>query len=128
MLRRRAILSLVLILCLFASGCAAIIVGAAAGGATLGYYKGWLVDQVSADVPTTFEASKAGLRELNLPIRKARYDQIKAKISSELPDGKNVTVKLKLTEGGTTQISIRVGTFGDKDASHRILKAIRRNI
>ncbi len=128
MLRRRAILSLVLIFCLFASGCAAIIVGAAAGGAAIGYYKGWLVDQVSADVPTTFEASKAGLRELSLPIIKARYDQIKGKIKSELADGKNVTIKLKATEGGTTQISIRVGTFGDKDASHRILRAIRRNI
>jgi uncharacterized protein YceK len=127
-LRRRAILSLVLILCLLTSGCAAVIVGALAGGAAIGYYKGWLVDQVSADVPRTFEASKAALGELKMPIEKARYDMIRGKINSELADGKKVYIRLKATEGGTTEIRVRVGMLGDKDASHRILRAIRRNI
>jgi hypothetical protein len=99
-----------------------------AGGAAVGYYRGWLVDQVSADVPTTFEAARAGLKELKLPIVSERYDQIRGKLNSELADGKKVYIKLKATEGGTTEIKVRVGTLGDKDASHRILRAIRRNI
>jgi uncharacterized protein YceK len=127
-LRRRAILSLVLILCLLTSGCAAVIVGALAGGAAIGYYKGWLVDQVNADVPRTFEATKAALGELKMPIEKARYDMIRGKINSKLADGKHVYIRLKATEGGTTEIRVRVGMLGDKDASHRILRAIRRNI
>jgi hypothetical protein len=94
----------------------------------MGYYKGWLVDQVSVEVPEAFEASKAGLQDLKLPVLKARYDKIKGSLSSELADGKNVYVKLKATEGGTTEIRIRVGTLGDKDASHRILRSIKNHL
>jgi len=125
---RRALISLVLIVCFLASGCAAIIVGAAAGGATYGYYKGILVDQLNADVPHSYEAAKKGLQDLKLPILKARYDQIKAGLKSELADGKNVSIKLKATEGGTTEIRIRIGTLGDKDASHRILRAVKSHL
>jgi uncharacterized protein YceK len=127
-LKRKAVLSLLVILCLITSGCAAIVVGAAAGGAAVGYYKGWLVDQIPTTVPKAFEATKAGLKELNLPVYKGRYDQIKGTVDSELADGTNVYVKLRATEGGTTEIKIRVGTIGDKDASHRILKAIKKHI
>ncbi len=128
MLKRKAAVSLLLILCLITSGCAAIVVGAAAGGAAVGYYRGWLTDQIPTTVPKAFEATKAGLNELKLPVYKARYDQIKATVDSELADGTNVYIRLKATEGGTTEIKIRVGTIGDKDSSHRILRAIKKHI
>ncbi len=128
MQRKRALLSLVAALCLLTSGCVAMVAAGAAGGAGVVYYGGWLTDQIAADVPTTYEASKAGLRELNLPVTSGRYDQIKARVDSELSDGTNVYIKMKLTEGGTTEIKVRVGTLGDKDASFRILRAIKRHI
>lgn len=128
MQRKRALLSLILALCLLVSGCAAIVAAGAAGGAGVVYYQGWLTDQVTATVPRTFDATKAGLQELKLPVNKARYDQIKGSVNSELSDGTNVYIKLKATEGGTTEVKIRVGTLGDKDASHRILRAIKRNL
>ncbi len=128
MLKRKTVVSLLLVLCLITSGCAAIVVGAAAGGAAVGYYRGWLTDQIPVAVPKAFEATKSGLKELKLPVYKARYDQIRATVNSELADGTNVYIKLKATEGGTTEIKIRVGTIGDKDSSHRILRAIKKHI
>jgi hypothetical protein len=105
-----------------------VVAAGAAGGAGIVYYHGWLTDQVTTDVPRTFEASRAGLKELNIRITEARYDNIKGKVNGELADGTNVYVKLKATEGKTTEIRIRVGALGDKDASHRILRAIKRQL
>jgi hypothetical protein len=128
MQRKRALLSLIISLCILTSGCAAVVAAGAAGGAGIVYYQGWLTDQVTTDVPRTFEASRAGLKELNIRITEARYDNIKGKVNGELADGTNVYVKLKATEGKTTEIKIRVGALGDKDASHRILRAIKRQL
>jgi len=124
----RAVLALILAFGLMASGCAAVVAAGAAGGAGVVYYQGWLTDQINADVPRTFEATRAGLKELNIAVGEARYDSLKASVNGELSDGTNVYVKMKATEGGTTEISIRVGTLGDKDASHRILRAIKRHV
>ena len=55
-----------------------------------------------AFIPKAFIASKAGLRDLKLPILEEKYDSIKGVLKSQLADGKKVSVKLKATEGGTT--------------------------
>jgi hypothetical protein len=126
--RKRALLSLIISLCLLTSGCVAVVAAGAAGGAGVVYYKGWLTDQVTTDVPRTFEAVRAAFKELNFQVTEASYDSLKGKVDGELSDGTKVYVKLKATEGGTTEIKIRVGTLGDKDASHRILRAIKRQL
>lgn len=129
MLRKRLALSSIIIMYLLVTSCAAVVVGAAAGGGALVWQRGKLVDQFSATVPDSFEATRDGLKDLRLPILEQKFDSIRGSVKSELSDGKKVMIKLKATEGGTTEISIRVGYgLGEKDASYMILNSIKKNL
>ena len=129
MLRKRLVASSLLIMYLLVTSCAAVVVGAAAGGGAIVWQRGKLVDQISATVPNTFEATRDGLKDLRLPILEQRFDSIRGNVKSELADGKKVFIKLKATEGGTTEISIRVGYgLGEKDASYMILNSIKKRL
>lgn len=128
MVRKQAVFSVLIVIVLLMSGCAVVLLGAAAGGAGVVWYEGWLTDQVNGSVRETFDASRAGLKELDMPIYKERFDSVKGSMKSTLSDGKDVSIKFKATTGSTTEIKIRVGIMGNKQVSYRVLNAIKQNM
>lgn len=66
------------------------MVGAGAGAARTVYVMGKVEDRVEASVPKVQKAAIAGLKDLNLPIRKNVGDQLSGQIESETADEKTI--------------------------------------
>lgn len=127
MLRRKFYIYVLILLYFIDSGCAAVVVGAGVGTG-VAWYKGKLEETVSASVPHVHQAVKAGLRDLNIAITEDRHDTLTAEVRGELADGKKVSIDAKSVGSSTTKLTIRVGTFGDKDFSLRIRDAIKKHL
>ena len=112
-----------------ASGCVAVAVGAGAAG-TVAYLAGDLEAHQSHDVDTVFAASKQALADLQMTVIEGRTtkDALGARIVARDATDKEIVVNLKATVVGATDISIRVGTFGDDTKSHLIYEKIRENL
>jgi hypothetical protein len=67
-------------------------------------------------VPAVYQASLAGLKDMNMSVTKARQDSAGAQIEAKRADGSDVKVNLAGTGPETTDAHIKVGFFGDKDA------------
>jgi hypothetical protein len=127
MLRKKIYIYVFIMLYFINSGCAAVIVGAGVGTG-VAWYKGKLEETVSASVPHVHRAVKAGLRDLNITVMEDRHDTLTAEVRGELADGKKVKIDAKSVGSSTTKLTIRVGTFGDKDFSLRIRDAIKKHL
>lgn len=128
MLKRRTYIYLLLVLYLFNSGCAALLVGAGAGGAGVVWYKGKIEETIPASVPRVHRAVKAGLRDLKINITEDRSDNLTSEVRGVLADGKKVWIDAESTTPSTTKLTIRVGYLGDKTLSLRIRDAIKRHL
>ena len=126
MLKKRSYVCLLLMLYLFNSGCAALLVGAGAGTAGAIWYKGKLQETVSASVPRVHQAIKSGLRDLNIKITEDKFDNLTAEVRGVLADDRKVSIDAESVNSSSTKLSIRVGVFGDKDLSQSISDAIKK--
>ena len=126
-MRNRIYIYLFIMLYLINSGCAAVVVGAGVGTG-VAWYKGKLEETVSASVPQVHRAVKQGLKDLDIKITEDRHDNLTAEVRGELANGKNVSIDAESTGTSTTKLTIRVGTFGDKDFSLRIRDAIKKHL
>lgn len=122
---KRGLMVLLVIACLGASGCVALVVGGAAGAAGAVWYEGALEDTISKPVPVVQNAMLAGLKDLNIAVRDAKADSLEGHIDARLANGEKVSIKLSSVNDDTTKLTIRVGVMGDKSVSERILKAAR---
>jgi len=126
-LRKKFYIFVFIMLYFINSGCAAVVVGAGVGTG-VAWYKGKLEETVSASVPHVHRAVQAGLRDLNITITEDRHDTLTAEVRGELANGKKVSIDAKSVGTSTTKLTIRVGTFGDKDFSLRIRDAIKKHL
>lgn len=112
-----------------ASGCVAVAVGAGAAG-TVAYLAGDLEAHQAYDIDTVFAASKEALAELGMKLveGETNEDALAATIVARDAADKEIVVKLKATMTGGTDISIRVGTFGDDTKSQLVYEQIRKNL
>lgn len=113
---------------LLTTGCVALMVGAGAGAAGTVYVMGKLEDRVEASVPKVQKAAIAGLKDLNLPIRKNVGDKLSAQIESETADEKTIWIKVNFVSEKLSELSIRVGLTGDEQQSREILRTIKRHL
>ena len=127
--RRIALLLCVLGLAVGASGCLAVAVGAGAGG-TVAYLAGDLETEEPYDIETVYVAAEKALSDLDLHViaGETTKDALSAKITARDAADKKVVVKLTSTTSGNTEISIRIGTFGDDTKSQLIHDEIRKNL
>lgn len=128
MVKKRLLISVLLMFYLFQAGCAAFLVGAGVAGAGVVWHKGRLQETVNARVPAVYRAAKAGLRDLNINITEDRYDSLTAEVRGVLADGKKVWVDAKSVDPSSTKLTIRVGVLGDKTFSLRVRDAIKRHL
>jgi hypothetical protein len=117
-----------IVLCLLLTGCAAgafFGAGAAAGVASIKWYQGGLTVVFEAPFMETWDASVKALKDMKLKIERSDHDLTSGKIHATRADEKDVTISLKYRSARETEAVIRVGLFGDKDASGAIQEQIR---
>ncbi len=109
-------------------GCAVLLVGgavAAAGVGTYAYVNGELQGDEAVSLDKAYIASLAAMKDLEFPITSKSKDALQAEVLARNSADKKIQVKLKLVSDGTTEIRIRVGTFGDENLSRLILNKIK---
>ena len=111
------------------AGCLAIAVGAGAAG-TVAYMGGDLETDVSEDIDTLYAASRKALDDLELNIIEGRggKDALSATIVARDAEDKKVQIKLKSISDEMTELSIRVGVFGNETKSQLIYNKILKNL
>lgn len=124
------------LLALVQSGCAVAVIGAAAGGAALGY--AYLRGTLSRDYPALFgdtvRATKVALGELGFPIIREKTETGTAYIQTKTADNDTVTLYFDVvpssipSDGAMTRVTVRVGYAGDEVVSARILDQISKHL
>lgn len=112
-------------------GCAAVVVGGAAAGAgvaTVYYIKGELQSTYPASLEATWDATLRALKELGIRVYSSKRDATAGFIEASKVDLTKVKIQLEPAGPGTTTVRIRVGTFGDEEASLAIHREISRKL
>ncbi len=120
MSKLRYIFSLLLCLCL--TSCVGLLVGAAAGVVSVKYFEGKLTVLYEAPYEDTWDASLKALEDLGLAIEnKTEKPMGTGKISTKATkDNESVTITVEYKSTQETEVTIRVGLFGDEKTSNRI--------
>jgi hypothetical protein len=106
------------------SGCAAVLVGGAAG--TVLYVKGELHSTEGASLDRAWNATQAAIGDMGFTVTAKDKDAVSAELNAITADGKRIKIVLNREADNVTEISIRVGTFGDESMSRLILERIRK--
>jgi len=114
------------------SGCPAVLVGAAAGGAAgagaVAYVGGELRSTEEVSLDRAWNATQVAVNDLEFTTTKKEKDVFDAVLTASGAGGKKVRVALKKVANKRTEIRIRVGTFGDKSLSQQILQTIKKRL
>jgi hypothetical protein len=126
-----------LLLCLLAisqAGCVVAAVGVAAGAGAYGYYQGNYTSTCPAEFGETYQAAKLALADLAMPVRQESHQGTTGEIESSIADGSHVTISMEekprmtASDGHQTEVTIRVGYFGDEKLSKEIQEKITLHI
>lgn len=135
--RRRLVTTFYLLaaaLPLVASGCLAVAVGGAAAGGAVGYayLRGGLSQDFRAGLNDTWTATHAALADLGMPaLPPLERKETTASVESQTGDGTKVHLALETrpspipAEGPLTRVNVRVGVFGEKAVSEKLLAQIQ---
>jgi hypothetical protein len=99
------------------AGCLLIAGAGAATGGVL-YIKGAAVKTYPTTVQKAYDAMFAVLKEDKVPVYKQEVGAEIGKLEGTLSDGTTIKIDFKATGTQTTEVTIRIGTFGDKDRSN----------
>ena len=121
-------IQLIALLCCFLIGLSAcsrkwVAIGAAAaavGAGTYYYIKGDLRRNYEAPMDKTWDATVKALEALKINVESKQNDALTGVINGKLADGKSLSVNLKRISESTTEVGVRIGTFGDRERSEAI--------
>ena len=122
---RFSALGLLTLVGLLSSGCVAVVAGGAAAGGAI-YALGDLKTDLQAPVGTVRRAIGEAGTALELKPISEDTDQLTGHYTYRTGDDTRITIRYKTLTAETTELSIRVGTFGDEKLSQRILERIQR--
>jgi hypothetical protein len=107
-------------------GCLLLAAGAGAGAgvATMAYVKGELKTTYAASLNRTWDATLSALKDLQINVRSSKKDATEGDIEATKSDGTKVKIVLEPAGPDTISVRIRVGTFGDEEASRVINRQI----
>ena len=112
------------------SGCALVAVGAGAAG-TVAYLEGDLKVDEPHPLNKVYAATHQALKDLRMMVvkdDKATPESRSAEIEARDVEDKKATIILSTRNEGITQISIRIGFFGDEVRSRRIYMKIHERL
>lgn len=113
------------------TGClaAAAVGGAAVAGAgTVAYIKGELKATEEATLNKAWDATVGAVDELEFIVINKIKDEVSAELEAKTADNKTVKIHLKRVTENLTDITIRIGTFGDETLSRYILSKIEARL
>ncbi|TAL07312.1 MAG: DUF3568 family protein [Verrucomicrobia bacterium] len=112
------------------SGCALFVVGGAVavGAGGYAYYSGELKGVESAPLDKVFDASVAAMGDLKFPITSQQKDAINGQLTARTATDLKVSIRFKAVSENTTEVRIRVGSFGDRALSYTVLENIRKHM
>jgi uncharacterized protein YceK len=116
------------LLAVLVSGCAAVLVGAAAGAGAVAYKAGELISTESASIDKTWTANEKAFKELQLLGEAKEKDGLAARMEATGAGDKRIVVKLRNKGEKLTEVRIRIGVFGDEGYSRKILEKIKENL
>ncbi len=122
------ICSLLIVVFMFSAGCAALVIGAGAGGAGVVWVKGKLEEVISLPVPRVHSAVRKGLSDLKISITEDKGDSLTAEVNGLLADGTKVWIDVDTVSASASKLTIRVGYLGDKTLSLRIRDAVKKHL
>jgi hypothetical protein len=112
------------------SGCFLFVVGAAAGAGAAGY--AWVDGEVKTtegfSMNQTWDASLAAMKDLEFTVTDKSKDALSGFLAAQSADNKTIKINLKYISKTSTEIRIRVGTFGDENLSRIILNKINSHL
>jgi len=107
------------------SGCALLLVGAAAGAGTAVYVNGEMSSEEAIPFDRAWNAAQAGVKDMQYAITEQQKDAGAAKLTARGAGDKKIEVKLEKVSGTVTRFRIRVGLVGDKVISNQILEKVK---
>jgi len=117
---------MILLSLLLSSGCAALVVGGAAGAGAVAYIRGELKSIEDVSLDQAFSAARQAMSDLELAVTSSEKDAFNGELIARGAGDKKIVVKLKKQSDAVTEIKIRVGTFGDEAMSRKILESIKK--
>lgn len=118
-----AVISVMLTSCVYLGFFAA---GTAAGVGGYKYHNGVLTVIYEAPFMETWEGCLKAVDEMGLRLIKSAHDLTSGTIEAKRADGKPIRIKVKYKSSNETKVAIRVGIFGDEEASNVIKEKIRQ--
>jgi len=107
--------------CLFAAGAAGAV-------AIVKYLDGDLDASVDAPPVRTVEAAKMAMQELQIKVATAQSSSLDGQLVAYTATDTKVKIKVNQLTEQSSKVTIRVGTWGDKDMSLRILEKIKAHL
>lgn len=121
-------LLVLLFVIVFSSGCA-VVAGGVIGGGAAAYLKGVLKTKEPASFDKVWFAVVEVVEQQELEVIKKESGVGKALVEARLRDqDKIVYVTVKYDKPEITQLSIRVGVWGNEEESRRMLKLIHEKL
>lgn len=119
------------VLCVLASGCAALVLAGAAGAGAAGgvlYAKGDLEASLEHPYKDVVNASRDGIDDVGLHLIQENDLGTATVFDCRRSDDKKVVVRVTSVTSDLTKINIRVGTFGDEDYSRYLYDKIQKRL
>jgi hypothetical protein len=115
---------------LLLSGCAAAVVGAAAGAGVYTWMEGDLVRVYQTEYDRTLDAVNEALQSLEIPVYETSRSSLKTTLKGEVYNGKPVAVTVRRNASNQTEVAVRSGYIGYWDRGHaeRVHAAISKQI
>lgn len=115
---------------LLVSGCRLFVVGAAAGAGalTVAYIDG----KVEADYGSSYDkvvaAANSAITQLGFSKPEERRDELTDTFTTYNAKGDSIKIVVTRTSDNSSKVTIRVGTFGDRELSMMISDKIKANL
>ena len=109
------------------TGCAALLVGAAAGAGGVAYVQGELKVTESVSHEVAGRAAEKALQDLKFSVIKRQQDGLAGTIEARTASDQKVVIKTKRISDKSTAVGIRVGLVGDETKSRQILDRMQAN-
>jgi len=110
---------------LLLNGCAALLLGGAAGAGTIAYIRGELKSTETMSLNQAWTISEHAVRELGYTVTYREKDAVNAKLVSRDANDKRIEINLSRVSEETTEVKIRVGVFGNENLSRLVLDKMR---
>jgi hypothetical protein len=110
------------------SGCVVAVAGAAAGAGTVAFVEGKFVARLADPYEQVVHAVERAIPQLQLALVEEKRDALAARFTARTAVDKKVEITVTRESDNLAKLEIRVGAFGDKQASVLIFEQIKTNL